>query len=77
MKYKLSDISKAVGFYRRHQRIPTLTEIEMAWQDAQAGKIGGAVQILDWRRHCFLAKTEGERAALALVFDYARELFEE
>lgn len=77
MKYKLSDISKAVGFYRRHQRIPSFEEIEKAWQDAQAGKIEGAIQILDWRRHCFLAKTEEERAALDLVFDYARELFEE
>lgn len=76
MKYKLAELSKEVGFYRRHQRIPMMDEIEKAFEAAKNGSKDYAVLILDWRRHCFLAKSKDDLMSMARIMDCANELFE-
>ncbi|HZG85999.1 hypothetical protein [Paenibacillus sp.] len=66
-------ISKAVGFYRRHHRVPEQREVATAAEQAANGEIRGAIQLLDWSRHCFYVKTERERVVMELIFSYVKE----
>ncbi|MGX4583640.1 hypothetical protein [Paenibacillus chitinolyticus] len=75
MQYDWSSISRTVGFYRRHQVIPSIEEIEDTWQRARDGSREAAIRFLDWRRHCLLAKTDEQRAAMILVMNYSYKLF--
>ncbi|WP_068776385.1 hypothetical protein [Paenibacillus sp. FJAT-26967] len=75
MKDDFAALSRQVGFYRRHQVIPTMTEVEQTWQAARSGNPDAAIRLLDWRRHCLLAKTEEQTAVMQLIMQYARLLF--
>ncbi|MFS0836981.1 hypothetical protein [Paenibacillus sp. 1P03SA] len=75
MMFDWSSISRTVGFYRRHQVIPSIEEIEDTWRRAQEGSREAAIRFLDWRRHCLLAKTDEQRAAMVLIMDYSYKLF--
>jgi len=66
-------ISKLVGFYRRHHRVPEQREVDTAVEQAKHGEIRGAIQLLDWSRHCFYVKTERERAVMELIFNYVKD----
>jgi len=68
-------ISKLVGFYRRHHRIPEQREVEAATEQAANGDIRGAIQLLDWSRHCFYVKTERERIVMELIFNRVKDFY--
>jgi len=68
-------ISKTVGFHRRHQRVPELRDVDAAALRASRGDPSGAVDLLDWSRHCFYVKTESDCIAMERVFRLVKELW--
>ncbi|MCY9659610.1 hypothetical protein P5G65_24195 [Paenibacillus chondroitinus] len=76
MKFKSSELSKIIGFHRKHQRVPSLEQVDAAFNDAIAGDIDGALRLLDWKRHCFYVKDNFEREVMSKVFAYCSEVIE-
>lgn len=74
MTYDLGELSKIIGFHRKHQHVPSMIEVERSYLDATNGGIDGALRILDWKRHCFYVEDEEQRAIMARVFEYASQL---
>ncbi|NOU72538.1 hypothetical protein GC098_14065 [Paenibacillus sp. LMG 31458] len=74
MAYDLGELSKIIGFHRKHQRVPMMKEVELVYLAAKNGDIDGALRLLDWKRHCFYVKDEEQRAIMARVFECASEL---
>ncbi|MDQ1913792.1 hypothetical protein RAC89_25650 [Paenibacillus sp. GD4] len=67
MKYNYHSVSQMVGFYRKHQRVPSETEVLAAVEQAKNGDIRGAALLLDWSRHCFFVKTDSERMVMEQI----------
>lgn len=70
------EVSKHVSFYRRHQRIPNFEEVEAAYEKATDGDIKGAIELLNWKRHCFFAKTNYEAMVMNKVFEFYKKIAE-
>lgn len=75
MSYDLTEISKYVGFYRKHQLVPDLEEVRATYHAAVAGDTNAAIRMLDWKRHCFYVKNAYEQQVMSVVFGYCSELF--
>jgi len=73
--YDLNEISKYVGFYRKHQPIPDLEEVNLVYHAAASGDKNAATRMLDWKRHCFYVKNAYEQQVMSIVFTYCGELF--
>lgn len=73
MKYNYHSISKMVGFYRKHQRVPDETEVLAAAEQAKQGDSRGAILLLDWSRHCFFVKTDKERIVMEQIHAFLKE----
>ncbi|UKS30172.1 hypothetical protein LOZ80_15015 [Paenibacillus sp. HWE-109] len=43
MSYNLAELSKIIGFHRKHQRVPSINEVERAYQTAISGDFDGAL----------------------------------
>jgi hypothetical protein len=76
MKFKSTELSRMIGFHRKHQRVPSLEQVEWAFNDAMAGDIDGALRLLDWKRHCFYVKNDYEREVMSKVFRYCTNVIE-
>lgn len=70
MVYQASELSKYVGFRRKHHPIPSMAEVKKAYMDAKNGDIDGAIRLLDWRRHCFYVKDNYDQKVMAAIFQY-------
>lgn len=62
-----SVVSRQVSFYRKP--VPFLEEVHMAYDKALNGDISGAIELLNWRRHCFHVKNEYEAEIMKTVFE--------
>lgn len=76
MIYKSNELSKIIGFHRRHQRVPSLEQVDSAYQIAVNGDMDGALRLLDWKRHCFYVKDDYEREVMSKVFEYCLKIIE-
>ncbi|NOV03227.1 hypothetical protein [Paenibacillus planticolens] len=76
MMYKSSELSRIIGFHRKHQRVPSMQQVEEAYREAKAGGVDGALRLLDWKRHCFYVKDDFEREVMERVFVYCRDMIE-
>lgn len=76
MMYKSNELSKIIGFHRKHQRIPSVEQVELAYKVALAGDKDGALRLLDWKRHCFYVKDDYQREVMAKVFEYCSIIIE-
>ncbi|NIK78487.1 hypothetical protein FHS15_003625 [Paenibacillus castaneae] len=74
--WNLNEVSKHVQFYRRNQRIPHIEQVREAYWQAKQGEIKGAIELLNWKRHCFYVRTPAEIETMELVFAFCRELFD-
>lgn len=74
MKYDLAELSKTIGFHRKHQRVPLIEEVEKAFEAAKNGSIDAALRLLDWKRHCFYVKNDDQSAVMARVFECCSEI---
>ncbi|WP_171643961.1 hypothetical protein [Paenibacillus phytorum] len=70
----MKDISKIIGFHRKHQRVPTIQQVEAAYLQAKNGQMDGAVLLADWKRHCFYVRSDYEREVMTMIFTYCSEL---
>ncbi|SDN92783.1 hypothetical protein SAMN04487897_10624 [Paenibacillus sp. yr247] len=43
MTYDLAELSKIIGFHRKHQRVPSMIEVERVYLAANNGDINGAL----------------------------------
>lgn len=68
------EVSKHVNFYRRHQRVPLLDEVHAAYEKALNGDIRGAIELLNWRRHCFHVKNEYEVKVMNKIFELSKQV---
>ncbi|MEC0146700.1 hypothetical protein [Paenibacillus alginolyticus] len=73
-KYKIAELSKVVGFHRKHQRVPSMEQVEKAYKGAMDGDLDSALRLLDWKRHCFYVKDEYQREVMAKVFEFCSEI---
>ncbi|WP_282942506.1 hypothetical protein [Paenibacillus sp. RC67] len=75
MTYNMTEISKFVGFFRKHQPIPDMDDVLHTYKAAIAGDKNAAIRMLDWKRHCFYVKNAHDQQVMSVVFAYCGQLF--
>lgn len=74
--FKIVEVSKYVQFHRRNQRVPTVEQVYEAHEKALNGDISGAIELLNWRRHCFYAKTQEDTEVMEMIFNLSSGVME-